>query len=397
MPMTAGEELEAALQQGWSFDDLEVYADLLLSNQDPRGDVVAIDLSPRPEQQTWVQRRRTALAAWLGNALAHRAGHLVQHGFLHELRDGMFPVELLDSPAGTYLRGYTAWGQRRVEASLERLAQKPRPWLSRLTIAHYGSGKLEPALVRALIAATPRLEDITIVGNPPFDAFPHPAVKRARLDAKCFAIEIAAVKTRVDVADGAPGPRISEDDLELLMELVELAPDCNQLYTHAAQFDEPVPALIARLAAAQLVELAGPVVRVASPGLNLALDARPVDLDDLPARRGFIEHDRGTIEIGNLRQHGELVRGCLQTFPICARMHDTLVDYHSAWMPARTAHDAERIVRYRAAFNALLELRGLFQANVGDAAGWDLVEQLGSELVSERGAYFRQYGYYDWY
>src|SRR5689334_8932271 len=105
--MTVGDELEAALQRGWSFDDLEVYADHLLAKNDPRGDIVAIDLSPRPEQATWVQRRRAALAAWLGNSLAHRAGHLVQHGFIHELRDGTFPPALLDSPVGTYVRGFT--------------------------------------------------------------------------------------------------------------------------------------------------------------------------------------------------------------------------------------------------------------------------------------------------
>ena len=397
--MTAGEELEAALQRGWSFDELEVYADHLLSKNDPRGDVVALDLFPRPEQASWVQRRRTALAAWLGNALAARAGHLVQHGFVHELRDGMYPVELLQSPAGTYLRGYTAWGRTRVKTSLEQLASRPRPWLSRLTIAYYGDAPLGDALARALIQATPRLEELCIVGRVPFDAFPHPGIKRARLDARCYGIDIDAVKTRVEVVDGAPGPRIAQDDLELLMELVELAPDCNQLYTHGAQFDEPVPALIARLAAAQLVELAGPVVRVATPGLRLELGDRVLALDALPDGRGWIEIDRHSIQIDNLEVHGTFVRRCLETFPICARMHDTLLDYHRTWARAegsRVIVDPERLAGFRAAFNALLELRGLFPASIGDARAWEIVEQIAHELVSDRGAYFRQYGYY-WY
>lgn len=398
--MTAGEELEAALHRGWSFDELEVYADHLLSNNDPRGDVIALDLCPRPEQRAWVQRRRAALAAWLGNALAVRAGHLVQHGFLHELRDGMYPAELLDSPAGAYLRGYTAWGRARARASLAQLAQRPRPWLSRLTIAYWGDAPLGDALARALIAATPRLEEVCIVGRVPFEAFPHPALRRARLDARCYGIELAAEKTRIEVADGAPGPRIAIDDLELLMELVELAPDCNQLYTHAAEFDEPVPALIARLAAAQLVELAGPVVRVATPGLALELGRGRVDVPDLPVTGGWIEPDRGSIAIGNLAAHAAFVRRCLQTFPICARLHDTLLDYHRAWVRSDTARvsvDGERLATFRAAFAALLELRGLFGPAVGDAADWELAEQLAHELAGERGADLRRYGYYDWY
>lgn len=397
--MTAGEELEAALQRGWCFDELEVYADLLLSKNDPRGDIAAIDLSPRPEQPSWVQRRRTALGAWLGNALAAKAGHLVQHGFIHELRDGMYPPELLDSPAGMFLRGYTAWGRARVKASLERLASKPRPWLSRLTIVYWEEprARLRDELVRALIQATPRLEEVCIFGNPPFDAFPHPAVKRARLDTRCFPIEIAADKTLVEVADGAPGPRIAIDDLELLMELVELAPDCNQLYTHGAQFAEPLPALIARLAAAQLVELAGPVVRVATPGIVLELGDRVISLDELPAQRGWIELDRARVDITNRQVHGTFLRRCLETFPISARMHDALLAYHRAWANAQTGRvivDAWLLDRFRAAFNALLELRGLFPTTLGDAAAWELVERLGEDLAGDRGTFFGLYGYY---
>ena len=400
--MTTGDELEAALQRGWSFDELEVYADHLLSKNDPRGDVVAIDLSPRPEQQTWVQRRRAALGAWLGNALAMRAGHLVQHGFLHELRDGMYPPELLDSPAGTFLRGYTTWGRLRVKDSLERLAQKPRPWLSRLTIAYHGEprAKLSDVFVRALIEATPRLEEVCFVGNAPFDAFPHPAVKRARLGTRCFPIEIDATKTLIDVADGAPGPRIPADDLELLMELVELAPDCNQLYTHGAQFDEPLPALITRLAAAQLVELAGPVVRVATPGMRLALKNQLLPLDDLAQRRGAIEADREYIPFANVELHGTFIRHCLETLPISARMNDTLLEYLRTWTRAETSQvfvDPERLGQFAAAFNALLELRGLFPTNIGDAGEWELCERLGLVLAYKHNAYFRQYGNYYYY
>jgi hypothetical protein len=391
--MTHGEDLEAALQRGWSFDDLEVYADHLLAKNDPRGELVALDLSPRPEQATWVQRRRAALASWLGGSLAARAGHLVQHGFLHDLRDGMAPPELLASPAGTYVRAYTTFGRHRVRDSLERLAAKPRPWLTHLTIVwhRHSVPRLDETFVRKLVAATPRLAEITICAEPPFDAFPHPHVQRARLDTRCYEIEMAAPKTRIQGE-----PHIADDDLDLLMELVELAPDCNQLYTHGAQFDEPLPALIARLAAAQLVELAGPVVRAASPGMALSLGARYVQLPSVTNGRAWIELERTEVHFNNLPAHVTFLRRCLETYPIAARMYDTLVDYVGVWSrlaSGRAAIDVDRLERYRAAFAALLEFRGLWPSAVDADPEWDRIEELAVGLVTETVAYFTRYPY----
>jgi hypothetical protein len=388
--MAVGEELEAALQRGWSFDELEVYADHLLAKNDPRGDIVALDLSPRPEQATWVQRRRSALGSWLGNMLAARAGHLVQHGFLHDLRDGMFPRELLDSPAGTFLRGYTTWGRTRVADSLERLAKKQRPWLSRLTIAHYGAKPIAPAIVHALIAATPRLEEVTIVGNVPFDAFPHPAVKRARLGTRCYGIEIEAPKTRIDVPEDCPAARISDDDLDLLMDLVELAPDCNQLYTHAQQFDEPLPALITRLAAAKLVDLDGPLVRVASPDMFVGAAWKRVALPELSNANGWLHFERMPDIFLQLRSHGAFLRACLEQLPVSARVHDVLVEYHNLWTRMVQGHSlgVDRVARLREALNALLELRTLFVLDLGNmergnADRWIEIEQLVAALDTD--------------
>jgi hypothetical protein len=404
--MTPGEDLEAALQRGWSFDDLEVYADHLLAKNDPRGELVALDLSPRPEQATWVQRRRAALAGWLGGALAARAGHLVQHGFLHDLRDGMAPPELLASPAGTYLRSYTTFGRHRVPDALARLAAKPRPWLSRLAIAYRppsfanqdpnAPSIIPSAVVTALIKATPRLEEITICGDPPFAAFPHPNVKRARLDTRCYDIDMAAAKTRIQMHEQAPEPRISDDDLDLLMELVELAPDCNQLYTHGAQFAEPLPSLIARLAAAQLVELYGPVVRAASPGMALQLGRRHVAFPEVTPGRAWIEIERKELYVANLPAHVAFLRNCLQTYPVAARMHDTIVEYVNVWarlVNGRVVVDPERLERFRAAFAALLEHRGLWPCSLGNDPEWTHVEELSVELVTETAAYFSRYAY----
>lgn len=392
--MSAGEELEAALQRGWSFGELEVYADHLLSANDPRGQIVAIDLLPRPEHQTWVQRRRSAIAGWLGSTLAASAGHLVQHGFLYELRDGMYPPALLDSPAGTYLRGYTTFGRKRPKHVLPQLAAKPRPWLTRLTIANHGLHRLAPAEVRALIAATPRLEEVCFLGAPMFDAFPHPALRRARISPTCASIALPIAAQPIEVPPHATGPTLGLDELELVMELVELAPDCNGLYTYGEGLAEPMPVLVMQLAAAQLVEVAGPVVRASSPGMQL-VGRRQAALEALQGNRGWIEPDPLYIDVTNLHAHGNFIAQCLDTFPISGRMSDALAGYHRTWQRAAgqvVLVEPARAATMRAAFAALLELRGLFPTNLGDDEQWTLVERLATELVSERGAHFHQYG-----
>src|SRR5690349_8732554 len=103
------EALEAALQVEWNPDELDVYADHLLAEADPRGELIALDRKPAPDDQAWRQRRQAALVRWLGDDAA-RYGHLVQHGFLHELRCGMHAPEMLDGELGTVVRGYSIWG-----------------------------------------------------------------------------------------------------------------------------------------------------------------------------------------------------------------------------------------------------------------------------------------------
>ena len=44
------------------------------------------------------------LQAWLGPKLAASAGRFVQHGVIHELRDGHHPPDLLESPLGAFVR-----------------------------------------------------------------------------------------------------------------------------------------------------------------------------------------------------------------------------------------------------------------------------------------------------
>lgn len=388
------EELEAALQRGWSFGDLEVYADQLLSTNDPRGHVVAIDLLPRPEQQHWRQRRQAALAAWLGNALAASAGHLVQHGFIHELRDGMGTRQLLRSPAGAFVRGFTTFGTR-CRAALVALAEQPRPWLTRLVIANHGEERLSAAEVRALIAATPRLAEVWLLGAPMFDAFEHPAVRRARVDTRASTVWCpdSVTVSRIEAPAYATGATVSAADLELVSQLVELAPDCNQLYTYGAEIAD-LPALLVRLAAAKLVELDGPIVRAATPGMVLVARQQPSEHEPPTNQRGWIEMHPDYVEITDLGVHTRFLRACLATYPVSARMHDALVDYLGSWRREPRYIEAELMGQFHDAFNALLELRGLFPAVTVPGDGWLLVERLAQPFDGGAGGVFRQYGYY---
>jgi hypothetical protein len=142
--VTLRDDLERARRATWSTAELVVYADHLQALGDPRGELIALDLAPRDERP-WRERRRAVLAAWLGPELAASAGRLVQHGVIHELRDGHHPPELLDSPLGDVVRGFSTSCDHRggrspgaVIAALERLAARPRPWLTRLAIDYSG-------------------------------------------------------------------------------------------------------------------------------------------------------------------------------------------------------------------------------------------------------------------
>ena len=91
--MTARGDLEEALAACWNLDDLTVYADLLLAEGDPRGELIALDLAPQPDDADWHARRAAVLAKWLGSSLAARVRNLVSFGFIHELDDGRILVQ----------------------------------------------------------------------------------------------------------------------------------------------------------------------------------------------------------------------------------------------------------------------------------------------------------------
>jgi len=74
-------QLEQALRASFAREDLAVYADLLLAEGDPRGELIALDLDPHPTP-AWQARRREVIEGWLGHAVASVSHHLIRLGFI---------------------------------------------------------------------------------------------------------------------------------------------------------------------------------------------------------------------------------------------------------------------------------------------------------------------------
>lgn len=272
--MAIREDLEEALLACWNVDDLAVYADHLLADGDPRGELIALDLSPDPVSGEWSARRQAVLRAWLGTELAARAHALVRHGFVHSLDDGKgaagaLTAPLLDSPAGAFVRSFTARGPvTRVRASLQRLAARPRPHLTRLRIEVASRAGREPAIsaqvAEALVAATPRLVELDVWGRRTLASFPHPGLRRLHLSHHDSVVALSAAPAdsgrflRITCATDAGrfARAVSREEVRRALAAVAGAGSYDALYAeHADAFGEALPALLARLEHVGLVHL----------------------------------------------------------------------------------------------------------------------------------------------
>ncbi|MCY1002335.1 hypothetical protein OWM54_34795 [Myxococcus sp. MISCRS1] len=56
-------EPDQSLVTAWRLDTLAVLADRLQQRGDPRGELMALDLNPKPEDRGWRHRRQAVLAA----------------------------------------------------------------------------------------------------------------------------------------------------------------------------------------------------------------------------------------------------------------------------------------------------------------------------------------------
>ena len=204
-------QLEQALRASFAREDLAVYADLLLAEGDPRGELIALDLDPHPTP-AWQARRREVIEGWLGHAVASVSHHLIRLGFIPELGDGNAGLAVLASPAGAYVRAFRTRGDTRtLRVALAKLAAAPRPWLAQLTIERWsaeGEICIGQALVDELIIQTPALTGLAIAGSRVVHGFSHPGVTALRVsgfDAIATWSPMPAV-ARLDLASTATIP-----------------------------------------------------------------------------------------------------------------------------------------------------------------------------------------------
>jgi len=290
--MDARADLEEALAACWNSDDLTVYADLLLADNDPRGELIALDLRPRPDDDDWQARRIAAATRWLGSNLAQRARALIRYAFVEELDDskrhGNVSSALLSSPAGAYVRRFVTRGQAtKVRATILELAGRPRPFLTQLEVGVRGTSRDVCVSVQAmskLTAATPRLRELEVRGRRVLAAVAHPALRRLHLSNHDSVLDIerpegdAAGFLRVtcETASGQYALTVPADELRRALTAIDLSRTYDDLYEHHAEvFGESLPSLLARLDAAGLIQLTLGMPVLTTSGRSVVEGARP--------------------------------------------------------------------------------------------------------------------------
>ncbi len=305
--MTARVDLEEALAACWNLDDLTVYADLLLADGDPRGELIALDLQPMPEDPDWHSRRATVLAKWLGGNLAQRAGSLTRFGFVNELddgkRNGAISTTLLASPAGAFVRRFVTRGQAtKVRATVLALAAKPRPFLTQLEVGIRGASRdvcvSEQAMTK-LVAATPRLRELEVRGRRVLAVVAHPTLRRLHLSNHDSVVDVdrprgdesGFLRITCEAATGQYAGSVPRDELRRALEAIDRSRSYNELYeNHAEVFGESLPSLIARLEATGLVLLANGMPALTSTGRGVLDGSLPA-----PAIRRTLERPTAPI------------------------------------------------------------------------------------------------------
>ncbi|HWO17623.1 MAG TPA: hypothetical protein VNO30_02565 [Kofleriaceae bacterium] len=181
------DDLEEALHDAFDHDHLALYAEELQRLGDPRGELIALDLRAREQVAEEIShdslygeaadRRRELLGELLGPAASHplvrcRYGFVdLMFAFQHEMLAGSMAAfdGVLRGPLGTYVRDVTFYGDGpRLRELMTQLAQRPRPFLRRLSLEgphelHYVDLPREVA-VRAA-SMMPRLRTLEAKGR----------------------------------------------------------------------------------------------------------------------------------------------------------------------------------------------------------------------------------------
>jgi hypothetical protein len=199
------DDLERALADQFDAEHLSVYGDYLQSIGDPRGDLIAFDLSELDD----ARRRDQLIAEWLGGATTDLlATATIELGFITDLYldgDDLGSARRLDAilagPGAPYLRGVTIRGGAVwTQLALRKLVTRPHVWLQRLSIqvtrqttfvstlqgtlettvqrtVPLSSPVVTDALATSLSRATPRLEQLEVWGRHVFGELAHDALR----------------------------------------------------------------------------------------------------------------------------------------------------------------------------------------------------------------------------
>lgn len=211
--MARRDEIEAALAASFDREHLAVYADVLQSEGDPRGELIAIDLHGEPGPDV-ARRRRELVEGLLGPQLSLDDPPFARFelGFLElvlERKNLDHQKLLLAGELGEYLRRVQIQGVASyIEAAVTMLVARSRPWLQVIQVRHdgfrdalHGAGGtthdvhgvrtpiIGEGLSAALVAATPRLDVLVVTREPNrlapqrpmFSRFEHPNVSKLQL------------------------------------------------------------------------------------------------------------------------------------------------------------------------------------------------------------------------
>jgi hypothetical protein len=222
--------LDAALAKSLDRDVLAVFADRLQAVDDPRGELIAIDLEIERSgaRAELVARRTSVLEAWLGPELA-TIGDSVRFGFIEDLvlaEDSAIPLERISSfvatPIGRCIRGIAIIGDvEQLERALHAWSASDHPHLTRLELSATGGdipieqisdGK---RTLEVCWARCPQLQTLTLRGDHVLESCTHPNVRRLVLTG-FRALEQGAPMTSVEEIDFAFNDARSRDHGEKL-------------------------------------------------------------------------------------------------------------------------------------------------------------------------------------
>ena len=168
---------------------LGVYSDELQQQDDPRGELIALDLLRTPTTDD-ARRLDELRADFLGTALAKHPNVNTRYGLVGVSvtdLDSQVLAEVLASRGAPFLSSVSIFGDvLTVQRTLATLARDLRPWLGALRIVvptppdgvNFEDAIVPPDLAAELVAATPALYSLSLVGEFVIRDLAHPSLRR---------------------------------------------------------------------------------------------------------------------------------------------------------------------------------------------------------------------------